>query len=525
MTVMTEFNPETRDKLHELPVELAIRYWDELETKARQDGRLEEAVRFLCLHDLYYLMVRVCKRVDLLPCRNRPGFVDNEFAFQRCREVEKNPNGYIDLWSREHWKSSIITVGLTLQEILKDPEVTIGIFSHTRPIAKAFLRTLMREIENNRVLHRAFPDIFYGTDIRSYAKFSEDDGVIVKRKGNPNESTIEAWGLVDGMPVSKHFRILLYDDIVVQGSVATPEMIEKTREALELSYNLGTVGGARRIVGTHYHFNDAYKTMLGRGTFKSRYHPARIGGTEDGESVLWSDETHREKRVAMGPHTYNTQILLDPKADNLQGFKREWLRYYTNKPVKTNNYILVDAANGKKRGSDYTAMWVIGLADDGNFYALDMVRDRLNLTERTERLFELHRKYKPLQVRYERYGMMADIDHIKTEQERQQYRFDITEVAGQMKKNDRIGRLIPIFEQGKFYLPKTLHVTDYQKVTHDLVHDFIEEEYMAFPVAAFDDGLDSLARLAEPDLRLIWPQEQKVQSRPRTVRAAHGGWR
>jgi predicted phage terminase large subunit-like protein len=407
---------------------------------------------------------------------------------------------------------------------LNDPEITFGIFSHTRPIAKAFLRQIMREFEGNKVLHKAFPDILWGMDTRQSPKWSEDDGLIVRRKSNPPEATIEAWGLVDGQPTSKHFKVLLYDDIVVEGSVTTPEMIDKTMKALEQSYNLSNEVFVRRFAGTRWHFNDAYKTVIDRGTAVPREHPGTVDGTEYGDPVFWTKESILEKRRDMGPHTFAAQILLNPKADSLKGFKREWLRYYSTAPTKTNNYILIDAASSKKKGSDYTAMWVVGLGTDGNYYALDIVRDRLSLTERTERLFALHRKWKPLQVRYEKYGAMADIEHIKTEQEKQQYRFDITEVGGQTSKVDRIGRLIPVFEQGKFYLPKTLHVTNYEKVTVDLVHTFIEQEYMPFPVGVHDDMADSLARLLEPDLKLVWPKEEEVRIRPE-VHVVHRGWR
>ncbi|MDH5512332.1 MAG: hypothetical protein OEY27_03875, partial [Gammaproteobacteria bacterium] len=141
---------------------------------------------------------------------------------------------------------------------------------------------------------------------------------------------------------------------------------------------------------------------------------------------------------------------------------------------------------------------------------LEMVRDRLNLAERLERLFTLHRKWKPKQVRYERYGMMADIEAIKSRQETETYRFDVTEVAGVTSKTDRIKRLIPMFEQGKVYLPKTMHVTDFQKTTVDLVHSFVEEEFYPFPVGLHEDMLDALARIAEPDLKLVWPKEEAV---------------
>lgn len=521
MSLLTQEQIKT---MRALPVREVIQYWDGLEKVGREQNRLIPIVRFLCQNDLYYLLVRVCGRVDLLPCVGRPGFVDNEFAFERCREIEDAPNGRLDLWSREHWKTSLVTFGLTLQSILKDSEVTIGIFSHTRPIAKAFMRMLMREIENNQTLHAAFPDIFCGIDVRQYAKFSEDDGVIVKRKGNPNEATLEAWGLVDGMPVSKHYSILLYDDVVVQGSVTTPEMIDKTRVAMELSYNLGTTGGIKRAAGTRWHYADLYRTVIDRGTFIAREYPGRKGGTEDGESYVWSEEMHQRKRMDMGPYSYASQILLNPKADALQGFRREWLRFYKNvNAAAMNKYLLVDAAASKKRRSDYTSMWIIGLGADQNYYVLDMIRDRLNLTERADRVFALHRKWRPLQTRYERYGLQGDIEHIKARQETENYRFDVTEVAGQMKKEDRIGRLIPTFEQGRFYFPETLNVANYEKKVIDLVQAFVEEEFVAFPVAIHDDMLDALARIAEPDLPLVWPMEYQAKTTERQAAFA-GAW-
>ena len=413
--------------------------------------------------------------------------------------------------------SSIISFGLTLQNVLQDPEITIGIFSFTRPQAKAFLRTLMREIENNAALHAAFPDILVGKDVRLYPKFSEDDGVLVKRKSNPAEATIEAYGL-EALPVGRHFKVLIFDDIVVPASVTTTEQVAKTLENLQHSYNLGSAGGHRRMIGTRYSYADAYGTVIKNGTFKAREYPGKKGGTEDGESVLWDEETHQKKRSEQGQWIYGSQILLDPRADAQQGFQRDWLRYYktiTESQAKAmTKYILVDSASSKKKNSDFTAMWVIGLGADGNYYALDMVRDRLNLKERGDRLFDLHRKWKPIQVRHERYGLLSDTEHYAQRMEQESYRFTITEVAGQTSKADRIKRLIPLFENGRIWLPRSKNVTDWQKIVVDLVHEFVESEFFPFPGALHDDMLDSLARICEPDLRLIWPKEEKSKPPP-----------
>ena len=269
------------------------------------------------------------------------------------------------------------------------------------------------------------------------------------------------------------------------------------------------------MLGTRWNFADAYRTVVDRGTFKPREYPGREGGTEDGDSVYWSDETHRQKRQEQGPYAYASQILLNPKADALQGFRREWIRKYKRiKQTDLNWYLVCDGASSKKKGSDYTAMWAIGLGKDGNIYAVPEVRDRLNLKERGDRLFDLHRKYKPKQVRYEKYGLMSDIEHYQSRMEQENYRFQITEVGGQTSKQDRIRLLIPLLEAGRIWIPESHHVTDWQKNPVDLVHAFIEEEFFPFPVGLHDDQLDALARICEPDLPLIWPKEEKAKAPP-----------
>lgn len=418
--------------------------------------------------------------------------------------------------------STIITFGKTIQRILSshgedapDPrECTIGIFSHSRPIAKGFLLQIKREFEANKVLLELFPDILFDNPERDAPKWSEDGGLVVRRRTNPKESTVEAWGLVDAMPTSKHFTDLVYDDVVVPGSVTTPEMIQKTSDALSLSYSLGAEGGCKRFIGTRYHFADAYKTVMDRGTAVPRIHAATHDGTPEGFPVLLTRASLADKRRNAGPYIFSSQYLLNPKADETQGFQRSWVedRHNGTSWSAMNTYLLFDPASAKKKTSDYTSAWAVGLSSDQRVYVLDIVRDRLNLSQRTKLVFDWHRKYQPMQTRYEKYGKDSDIEHILGEQKRQNYRFEVTEVGGVTGKNDRIKRLIPYFEQHRIVLPRTLHYTAYDGKTCDLVHDFIEQEYMGFPVPVHDDMLDALARLFEPKLTLIWPTAKKKKT-------------
>lgn len=446
-------------------------------------------------NDLFFLLVYVLGRAD----------ANNDWVFSRCREVQANPDGYLDLWAREHYKSTIITFAQTIRDILNDPEITVGIFSHTRPIAKAFLRQIKREFEQNERLKELFPGILYANPQVESPKWSEDEGITVKRKGNPKEATIEAWGVVDGQPTSKHFDILVYDDLVTRESVTTPEMMLKTTDAIALSYNLGTRSGRRRAIGTRYHFNDSYRALMERGTFAPRVYKATDDGTLSGNPVFLTAKELADKRADMGPYVFGAQMMQDPTADELQGFREEWLKYARPETWRGFNIVLLfDPASKKKPTSDYTSAWAIGLGADRNAYVVDMVRDRLRLTERADLLFQWHRKYQPMAVAYEEYGLQADIEHFEDRMERESYRFQITKVAGKLSKNDRIRRLIPWFEKGRIYLPPMLVKKDYEGRRVDLVQTFIREEFIPFPVATHDDMLDALARLLEP-LPIAWP--------------------
>jgi len=476
--------------------------------------------RHLCQTDLFFLMVHGFQRKD----------VDRPWLYDRCREVQANPDGYLDLWARDHYKSTIITYAKTIQDILIDPESTIGIFSHTRPIAKAFLEQIKRELESNEYLKELFPDVLYKNPKSEAPKWSLDSGIIVKRKTNPKEATVEAWGLVDGQPTSKHFTHQIYDDVVTRESVTTPDQIAKTTAALELSFNLGSGERTkRRYIGTRYHINDTYKTLMERGTVIPRIKPATDNGKAppDGKSVFLSDELLIQKRRDQGPYTFSCQQLQDPVADRAMSFKEEWLMYYEQlgDTSKWNKYILVDPANSKKASSDYTVFEVIGLAPDNNYYLIDAIRDRLNLTQRSEKLFELHRIHKPKNVGYERYGMQADIEHIKYLMEDKNYRFNITELGGSTPKEDRIKKLIPIYEQKRFFMPKRLIFVDQENITRDYVQLFITQEYLSFPVCAHDDMMDCRARIVDPMLKAEFPKTAPPkQNHPENRNYGSYGW-
>lgn len=489
------------------------------------------AMRDLCRKDLYFLLRYILGRKDM----------EHPWLYQRIKEVEASPDGFIDLWARDHRKSSIITFALTIQDILAshgdEPlpkwqglQPCFGIFSHVRPIAKKFLQQIKNELEQNQILIELFPDILYEKPEREAPRWSLDSGIVVKRTSNSKDATIEAWGLIDGTPIGSHFNVLLYDDVVVPASVTTPDMIEKTTEAWSNSLNLGDAQPRQRIVGTRWHFADTYRAIMNRGAAIPRIYAATSDGTLTGPTVLLTQEQMEKKVRDMGPYVASANLLLNPIADSRQTFRRDWFdrRFDPNTVNHTNmvKALICDPASKKKKGSDWTTMCVIGKSESRQIYLLDYIRDRLNLTERAAEFMRLHRKWKPQWAAYEEYGLQADVEHLKTLMHQKAYHFDVTLLGGKLDKADRINRLIPVCSGGDFWMPDALMRTLYDGKLEEQMIVLIEQEFLAWPVPVHDDGMDVISRYFDIDgFEFPEPAEEEHKDNRYNLRKKHkGSW-
>lgn len=203
--------------------------------------------------------------------------------------------------------------------------------------------------------------------------------------------------------------------------------------------------------------------------------------------------------LAMATEAANTHLA----ADEAQKFKPEWLEFWTTPPEGGNRYILCSPANEKKKQSEYSAIWVLELRSDRSYYAVDFVRDKLNLADRTDLLFKLHREYQPLRVGFDEYGLQADRAHIEDRQSRENYRFALTPIGGTLSQSERIRRLMPIFEAGRFVLPQKLPKQLADGTTVDMTDVFVREEYTPFPLGFHADMLELASLIL--DVRADFP--------------------
>lgn len=408
----------------------------------------------LAANDRFFLFTQMLNRRDGI----------HPWIFDRFREVESRPDGCLDLWSRGHYKSSTITFSGSIQEIIRDPEITICIFSFNRPIALKFLSQIKQELERNDMLKEACSDVFWMRPKVDSPNWGLETGITVIRQSNPKEATIEAHGL-DSMPTSKHFRLLIYNDVVVKKSVTNAAMIAKTTENWELSDNIGIGVGTRKWhEGTRYDLADTYSHLIERQLFHVRLYPATHNGRLDGKPVFLTQERWDAVKKAQRK-TVAAQMLQNPAAGGDQVFEMSWLTGYEIRPGRLNIYIMVDPASSMKKESDRTAMTVVGVDERGNKYFLDGMCHRMTALDRWKNLRSLHEKWSNMpsveivEVGYEKYGAQADIEWMEQRMRDFNYQFTIKELnwprSGEHSKQDRVGRLQPDIEgsEYRFYFP------------------------------------------------------------------------
>lgn len=375
-------------------------------------------------HDLFkrdlWFLLYFGMRVNIA---NHPWWIDC------CRDVQTGQKSHtLDLWAREHGKTTIITQGETIRQILNNPEERIGIFSYSRPAALSILRGIKQILEGSTLLKACFPNLLYNDPRTEAEKWSETDGLIVKRNGFYKEATLEAWGLVEGMPTGKHFTGRVYDDVVTADLVNSPEVMAKLKDSFDMSQNLGTIDGWHKVIGTTYHHEDLLVNLRnkvtadGKPVYLTRVKPATVDGTPNGVSAYLPEERLAELRI--NRQMFYSQQLLDPTPQGTQKLDKDMLREVSPAeiPQKLFRFMAIDPAGERKsdkRQGDSWAMVVAGIEpyrDDlgaSRVFILDMMVEPMTEAEALDNVVRMFlRNGQIRQIGVEKVGISTAEVHI-----------------------------------------------------------------------------------------------------------------
>lgn len=512
------------------------------ESKSKSDSEWIAFRRAMCQNDVYYLLVIEGGYDFMFSLETDDEIIYRPWIFSRCLEVQGSPDFNIDIWARGHCKSTIITIGMTAQAILKNPDIAIAIFSYSSPSAQAFVSQVRSLLERPNI-KELFPDVI--PENPSSGKYKKSVGgktqnvrftwtnteFTVKRKDTTRkEPTLSGWGLIGSMPTGKHFDILVYDDVVTPLSIVTESQNQKTYQRWQDSLNTGSGENTKiRIIGTFYSNRDTYYYMLHPGEspdgsvsnpdLKSKYnlrkYPCR---DENGNPVLYTDEYLKDKEASMVGYVYATQMMCDPQHGDGMRFLEEWIPnripqdYMLENKDKYNFYILVDPAYTKSAAADYTAMMVVATTSQRKYVVSEVIRDKLSLSEKTDRLFSLVNKWHNARgyptVFYEANSTASDYSVIHSEMTRRNLFFTFKSVStkpkinigaesvGKPLKHSRIMALEPLFRSGSVMLVDKSVRRNWQGSEEDMMQSFVNE-YLNYPYFGHDDCMDVLSRIAD----------------------------
>ena len=328
--------------------------------KAKREEFAKAVFKSLILEDLFFIVYFVCEN----PLANHP------FVVGQCEMVAKGQqSGTLDVWARGHFKSTIITVAETLQFHLKYPERCTGILAYARPAAKKFLRAIKTLCEQSQLLKACFPEILWETPGTQAPKWSEDDGIVFKRKSAARgESTIEAWGLTEGMPTGRHFERLVFDDIETEDIANSPKMLADVFSKFDMAGNLSTLKDTdvTRVIGTYYNHAGPVKKIgdmkLPDGTpiYTLRKVPASDTGTKDGNPVF--EDPGVWEKSKMSKH-FNSQKLCNPTPEDDVLLDTTFLNPIDSEFLWKNRFkfMVIDQAGDKDLNKSKGDMWSIGI--------------------------------------------------------------------------------------------------------------------------------------------------------------------
>lgn len=347
-------------------------------------------LRSLFANDLWFL---VCHGFGIEKA-NHP------FVVEMCRVVEEGQRSdTLDIWARFHWKTMIITQAETLQFQIKNPDKCTGLFCYARPAAKKPLRSLKVLMEESDLLKWCFPTVLWQRPDVEAPKWSEDDGLVLKRSNvSRKESSIEAHGLIEGMPTGSHFERNVFDDLETEDIRESPDMLAKVFSKFQMAaVNLGTGSDddITRVIGTYYSYfgpNVKVRDLKfpdGRPVYHLRLMPGSDDGTREGKPILMDEKSWEKAKMSVH---FNSQQLCDPTpASDIK------LNFSMLKPVEPQfvprdiyKVMVLDQAGGDETDKQSKDLWSYGVfgiepATDeigqSKVYMLDIEADQMSHSE------------------------------------------------------------------------------------------------------------------------------------------------
>lgn len=431
---------------------------------------------------------------SILP--DHPGLPDNP-------DFDPRKNLLLLLMPRGTFKSSVVTIGFTLQFILNEPNARILIDSETFGKSKAFLREIIDHLMNNEAYREVFKAIhgMYPWSKKSDMKLWTDSELILPCRNAPKkEPTISCAG-IDVTKNGMHYDLIICDDLHSEMNVTNKELIQKVIDHYKLAFSLLDPGQPMIVIGTRWDYNDLYQHIM---DFEAEdFNILRKSAYNDDGSLFFpevlSEEVLDKIRRRQGIGIFSKQYLNEPVSDENATFKRDQIvrkqwALVRGRPI--NWYLSVDPSYYDPRGtmsySDFASLVLAGMDYQRELYVRHIIRRRMTYSDLIDEMFKIYTDkqfsdIKNMRIILEVIGTKSLSFELANEQRRRNTWLPVTEIKHQQKsKEERIRALAPFYEYGHIY-----HIKECPQLEE------LEYELLHFPSGRHDDIIDALATVLD----------------------------
>lgn len=366
-----------------------------------------------------------------------PNYVYGDIHYEMFRFLmQDEEDNQLILIPRGHLKSHCIAT-YTAWMITRQPDITTLYVSATSTLAEAQLFAI-KNILISPEYRRYWPEMVNKEEGKR-ERWTAGEIIVDHQKRKyeaTRDATVKAVGLTT-TTTGLHADLVVSDDVVVPENAYTEDGRRKTSAAMSQVASIKNAGGLHKAVGTRYHPRDQYSLWLEQkkkvyedgefikevpvwdvfervveqdGDFlwpRERRSDGRSFGFD--LNTLAAIEAEYEDRSQFAAQYYNNPN--DPASDRIardrfQYYDKKWLEMREGdwhfKDNKLNIAASIDFAYSVGRKSDYSAISVVGVDAERNYYVLDIVRFQTDsIATYFKHIADMHSKWQFRKLRAE----------------------------------------------------------------------------------------------------------------------------
>lgn len=416
-----------------------------------------------------------------------------------CAWLDDNPKQFkMVLMPRDHYKTSVVTIGGTLQRVVRNPESRNLIGNESATNAERMLGSIRQHAESNRVFRALYSSVI-PKDTRK-VPWNNQSLTFVRQSNNP-EPTIDTIGMT-GAITSRHYTHMTFDDPISEEAIASEKVMKDVLNRMSAITSLlekperDTVW----LVGTRWAFWDVYAWF--KQVFSDRLGQFARSVTEDGEIIfpeLISPEMLATKRKVMGPYRFSCLMMNNPRNEDVQDLNIDLVRYFRwvrdgmavelldDEGLVVDTWTLdqlditvtVDPAPAEKVSSDRNAVVTCGITPRNQAIVLDVFAERCTPYRVIEHLFDIHRRFHPRVYGIEGVAYQKVLKYIV------------------QREADRLGMYLRIEElrapgKGKLHIRGVQPILALRRLYVDPAQHLLLQEMSEYPLGQHDDTADAL---------------------------------